>query len=688
MEPAQTQISERLLCPRRSSTRLAAILRVLILFALLYVSPEARASGVGLTPEERAWLDAHNGKIRLAPCPDWEPMEIYKEDGIYTGIVGDIISLLEEKLDFKFKLVRADSWPQVEEMAKKGDLDVISAGVVNPERAAYMNWSSPYFHSPNTMICRTTLKGQLDVQRIIDSNLSVGVPQGYYTYGYYRKHYPRINIVETENLLEGLKKLAFGDIDVIIAEIPHVLYYINKYNISNLRLAGASDFKTSISVGTHKDLPVLTRIMDKGLAMISPDEIETIRKRWVTLSPIKFYQFRLFWYIVGILGLLVLVTATIMFWNKSLKKEVNKRTDQIKSSEQLFRDLVENSPTGLSIIQNGNVVYTNPEQKRLPEVLNFLETCAFDTVLPECKDKVVSFFDRINRADCEFQEIDFGYHTAAGTPVKDRTLKWVNCRACRIAYKGHPGILLNVIDRSRSKRMERLLMVQEKMASLGHICAGIAHEIRNPLAGINIHMRNLEKMYRGDAHSLKKIQTCFRLMHSDSGRIESVVRRTLDFAKPTQPSFSQVNINGVIMKTIKLTQVTLRHRQIHVRQHLCPANPVCFAEAQLIGDVIYNLVINASDAMTPMKENKIIRVSSHTGRRDIILLIDDTGPGVEKELRKKIFDPFYTTKTDSTGIGLSICRRVVLDHKGQLYVKSNPWKGARFVVKLPIRHRS
>ena len=606
--------------------------------------------------------------------------------GNYRGIIADYMHLLEKKLNFKFKLVRADSWSDVLKMARERRVDVISAGVASEARRQYMDWTEPYFQSPIAIISKKSLKGQLDIQRVLNSNLTLGIPADYHTSHLYRENYPGIQVIDTDNLLDGLKKVSFGEIDAVIAEVPHALHYIEKFNIPNLRSAGVSDYETLLSIGTRSDWPILHRIMSKGIAMISESEHREIERRWIKLPPMQLHQFRTFWYIVFFL---LLVTGIILLWSTSLKKQVRKRTEEYRFSEKLFRDLVENSPTGIAIIQDGKVVYTNPEQKRLPEVIIPVELDSLAHIPGEDRAKAETFFRGIQSIqtdprETDFLETDFGFYIHPKGKEKFKEMRYVNCRACRIMYRGRPGVLLNTIDRSRSKKMEKLLVTQEKMVSLGHICAGIAHEVRNPLAAINVHLGNLEEMYSADARHASNIRTCFRLIHSDSERIESVIRRTLDFAKPINPKFAKIDLNVPLKRAVRLTETTLRHKRIRIQFH--PLNPpvFCFGESRLIEDVVYNLIINASDAMGGMEGHKQIFVIVYANRRHAVAVVDDNGPGVPPDLREKIFDPFVTTKKSSTGIGLSICRRILADHDGSLKAMSNPLKGGRFVIKIPI----
>ncbi|MBU3951225.1 MAG: GHKL domain-containing protein, partial [Proteobacteria bacterium] len=172
-----------------------------------------------------------------------------------------------------------------------------------------------------------------------------------------------------------------------------------------------------------------------------------------------------------------------------------------------------------------------------------------------------------------------------------------------------------------------------------------------------------------------------------SHKIESIIQRVMDFSKPGQPQFVMTDLNHYIDEVTKLTAVTLRKKGIRLVKQLDPSIPECFAEPHLIEQVILNLVTNAAEAMNDFTGDKVIELSTQKQGETIIIRVADTGPGIPLSHQSKIFDPFYTTKTNSSGIGLSICHRIILDHGGTLKFSSSKNKGARFIIELPLNNK-
>lgn len=353
-------------------------------------------------------------------------------------------------------------------------------------------------------------------------------------------------------------------------------------------------------------------------------------------------------------------------------------------SETRFRQLVENSLTGISIIQDGRVVYQNPEQQRLlgplPRRILFedLENINHDDI-----PRVVQFYQNLIAGQWQDTDTEFRFYPS-GEKGSLTDMRWLHCRASRIEYEGRAAILLNIDEVTRAKRLENLLRIQDKMSSLGRVAAGIAHEIRNPLSGINIYLNTLKKLYHKDG-SQEKVDQILDQLQSASRKIESVIRRVMDFTKSSEPQLSLIDINAPIEEAIHLSAVSLRKRDIKIEKKLAENLPLCYLDPQLIEQVMLNLITNAAEAMKDNKESKIILVASTVAKDQIRVSVSDSGPGVPPESREIIFDPFYTTKNGSSGIGLSLGHRIVADHGGTLTTLAGELGGAEFRIEIPIK---
>jgi PAS domain S-box-containing protein len=354
----------------------------------------------------------------------------------------------------------------------------------------------------------------------------------------------------------------------------------------------------------------------------------------------------------------------------------------LEESEKRFRDLVENSLTGISIVQNNRVVYQNQAQEKLlgPLPRSYL-LADFRKIHADDVESIKRLSQRIDKREIQSLETDFRFYPQ-GTNKRSKNLKWVYCRALWTEYRGKEAILVNMIDMTEAKELEHLLTIQDKMASLGRVAAGMAHEIRNPLSGINIYLNTLKKLHHKNG-SEEKVKQILGQIQSASRKIESVIRRVMDFAKPGEPKLTLIDLNRPVTEAIDLSAVTLRKSGIAIEKVLSENLPHCNADPTLIEEMVMNLLNNAAGAMKTMEEGKKIVVASTVEGDGIIITVSDSGPGVAAEIKDQIFDPYFTTKSDGTGIGLSISHRIATDHGGSLTVSDSDLGGAEFRIEIP-----
>ena len=370
-----------------------------------------------------------------------------------------------------------------------------------------------------------------------------------------------------------------------------------------------------------------------------------------------------------------------------------KRADvALRASEERFRSLVKNSFVGIFILRDGRIVYRNPEQERLfggmPEMF---ELRRFQDVHPDDAEKFGEFCDAIASVPPRTIEMEWRFFPF-GKKREGVDLRWVHCRTSPMEYEGKGAVLVNMVDITRAKEMEQIAMTREKMSSLGHVATGIAHEIRNPLSGINIHLSALEKLLEDGVGSPpsrreEEVKEILEQIQSASERIESIVKKVLDFARPSPPLLEIANLNRTIEDAVDFLRTTFRKSGITLDRSGITALPMSCADSSLILQVVMNLITNAVQAMEGTKRPKFLGLSSAVQGGRIVICVSDSGPGIPPALREKIFDPFYTTRKEGYGIGLSFSHRVISDHGGTLTVDVSRWGGAEFRIELPLERQ-
>ncbi|MCL4440366.1 MAG: ATP-binding protein [Firmicutes bacterium] len=247
---------------------------------------------------------------------------------------------------------------------------------------------------------------------------------------------------------------------------------------------------------------------------------------------------------------------------------------------------------------------------------------------------------------------------------------------------GEAGQISAAINRmaaalAEKERLEVEMQRSEKLASLGRLVTGVAHELRNPIGVVKAAVQVMEKEFPHD----QGIKEYAAVIKEQVDRQNKVIQELLDFGRPSEASFSDLCISTVLEKVLTFTSPMLRQNSIHLNIHLESGLPKIMADASRIKQVFVNMILNAIQAM-PDGGNLEIRTYLYNGL--ICTEFMDSGLGIDPEELSRIFDPFYTTKDSGTGLGLSISHQIIKSHSGTIHVSSVPGEGTVFNVLLPL----
>lgn len=247
---------------------------------------------------------------------------------------------------------------------------------------------------------------------------------------------------------------------------------------------------------------------------------------------------------------------------------------------------------------------------------------------------------------------------------------------------GIAGAVLLVEDITRRVALERSARQTEKLAALGTLAAGLAHELNNPI-GIICSRIELALIEHEGADVPEGLREDLHVLHRNAQRVASIAQRLLSFARSAPGEPGPVDVNEVVEETLLLVERDLAKRGIAVRRVLAPGLPPVRGDANALQQVVLNLLTNARDAMAGGGEVTVETAAVADPPGAVRLAVRDSGPGMPPDVAARVFDPFFTTKPHGTGLGLSISHSIVRDHRGTIDVESQPGRGTTFVLTFP-----
>jgi signal transduction histidine kinase len=244
------------------------------------------------------------------------------------------------------------------------------------------------------------------------------------------------------------------------------------------------------------------------------------------------------------------------------------------------------------------------------------------------------------------------------------------------------GVIVSVRDITVERKLEKQIIQSERLAAMGQMIGGFAHELNNPLTSI---MGVAELLQEGEQPESARKQLV--MLQQQARRAADVVQNLLYFSRPPAPGRGPVNLSELVQRTLHLHAYSLRKSNITVDFLPEPSLPTVTGDSHQLMQIFLNLILNAEQAMREVREGGTLRIRLEKGAKSVAVTFQDDGPGIPTEVLPNIFDPFYTTKRPGrgTGLGLSICKAILREHGGEIEASSGPGGGAVFTVTLPAQ---
>ena len=323
------------------------------------------------------------------------------------------------------------------------------------------------------------------------------------------------------------------------------------------------------------------------------------------------------------------------------------------------------------------VLYMNDTLKSLIPMPQYRKSQGLKLSRVISNSEIVSFIRAFLKggkdSDSEVFEFDF-----PGEGVKS-----VDCSASRV--RDPESCLFSFRDVTFFKRFREEFRRNESLAQMTTMAAGVAHEIKNPLASISIYLQLMDKiMEKKGSMTRDEARKYLDVVSEEVDRINRIAVDFLFAVKPMKVELSPCGVNDIVRKTMDVVAPELEEKGIALKMNLATSLPKVFADMSLMQQSLLNLVKNAMQAMPEDRKDPCITVSTYMDSDMVKLSVSDNGCGMTEEQMSKIFEPYYTTKSSGTGLGLTVLFKIMKQHGGDVTVHSVYGEGSEFILQIPV----
>ena len=670
---------------------------LIILLLYSFSDKEVRTEEI-LSQEERQWLTNLDKQLIWGPCPDYPPIDFVDSIHGHNCYTRELITLLEKNIKYKFKVIHVKTFRELLNKARNKEIDIATSLAKTKDRSKYLIFTEPYMHVHNVYVTRDSVSYKITPEILKTHRISSS--RGYAISGYLEEKYPFININYVDKDLTGILKVSFHESDIMATELPLALYYIKKHGISNIRFAGFTGYSYGLRIGSRNDMPMLNKILQKGLNSISIESKEAIYQKWVPPLETEFYKSRKFWYIIFIsMSIISIFILIIAIWNRMLKKQVNQRTHELNEAANYLANIYNSIHSALiSVNSEGDI-------KQINNTAIALTILDKDEIIGKKYWDAIPFLERFKESLSEIKKtkrsLEYHRHT-----IDHPDTTYFNVFFFPLVTTSGLDIVIRLDDITEIEHKDQQLIQAQKMETVGTLAGGLAHDFNNVLGGIvgALSLAHLKIIDLDDPIKTELLEYIM-VMEESGQRATDMVQQLLSLSRKQELRLTPVDLNTVIKHVINICQNTF-DKSIELRTVFHPKRAMIEADLTQIEQSLLNLCINASHAMTIMREKdkpsggklaitvEIINIDTHFQKSHPeselidywVISVQDTGVGMSIKTVAKIFDPFFTTKETGrgSGLGLLMVYNIIRQHNGFIDVYSEVDVGSTFRIFLPV----
>ncbi|MGV8980507.1 transporter substrate-binding domain-containing protein [Clostridium sp.] len=598
---------------------------------------------------------------------------INPDSGQYEGLVIDYINALSIELGVNIK-VKPMIWNDALVALESGNIDFCDMHA-SKDRSRSFIFTNPIYYQRGAILIKknnTTIKTPQNIK-----GKTIAAIKGDYIFEHLAENYTDVHGVETENLRDAISRLEKSEVDAVLGDESVINYYLTgeglsrEYSILNEYL-----YERPALIGVKKGNERLVKILNKAIYQLQKDNtMERIYGKWFGASPLIMKNNNAQKYMLLVKYAIILAILVALFfycWNIELKKEVQKQTNALNISKNELETTFNGLTTHLMVVVNEDCFVAESNTAFCAHIGYSVDGVKH----MHCKN-----INGILGSDCEECLIKEMFETRTSiekeVEYQNRTFK-VRTYLLDKVSNTRERVLVMMEDITDLKLSEQKMLQSSKMAAVGQLVAGIAHEIRTPLGIIRNYTYLLRRMEK-EEDKKEAIDT----IETSVTRANKIIDNLLNFSRLSDNKVHNIVVKDFISNLYELNQKALKEKHIEFKLYVERDLEVeLYSES--LKHILLNLFSNATDAM---EQGGILQVQSWKNNGNIIIEVSDTGTGMDSNIQMYLFDPFYTTKQVSkgTGLGLFIVYNEVQKMEGNIRVESKLGEGSKFIVTLPTK---
>lgn len=626
-----------------------------------------------LNASEIDYLKEH-GDLVYGSDQNTPPLRYINPDtGQYEGLVIDYLNALSIELGVNIKM-KPMIWNEALEALEKGDIDFCDMHA-SKERSRSFIFTDPIYYQRGAILIKknnTSIKTPKDIK-----GKTIAAIKGDYIFEHLSENYTQVDEVATENLREAISRLEKSEVDAVLGDESVINYYLTQEGLSReYTILNEYLYEREAVIGVKKGNETLLKIINKAIYQLEKENtMERIYEKWFGKSPLIMKNNNAEKYLLLVkyaIFLAMLVALFFYYWNVELKKEVKKQTNALNLSKNELETTFNGLTTHLMVVVNEDCCVSEANTA-------FCEYVGY--TVDGVKNMHCKNINGILGSTCEVCLIKdiFENRSSIEKEVEYQTRKFkVRTYLLDKISNTKERVLIMMEDITDLKLAEQRMLQSSKMAAVGQLAAGIAHEIRTPL-GIIRNYTYLLRRVEDDEDKREAIDT----IENSVTRANKIIDNLLNFSRLSDNKVHNIKVKDFISTLYELNQKSLKQKQIEFKLYVEKDLEVeLYSES--LKHILLNLFSNATDAM---KQGGILKAQAFKSNDNIIIEVSDTGIGMDAFTQMHLFDPFYTTKQvgKGTGLGLFIVYNEVQKMEGTIRVESKRSEGSKFIVTLPTK---